>query len=185
MSLVEVVAAMAIVTVGLLGMLTEIVAYFHQQSGQRAHAAALRLATTTLEDARRLSPGSLTTGTFTAPPVVKDNVAYTTTTTVQMCAPTDQTTCTAPAGSGPSVARVQVSVGWTDAHGAHHVALSTTDADTATGTLAGSSNGLLSNNSASGTSVSASALGLSPSSAAVDSNGNPLNDITVSLTING
>lgn len=185
MSLVEVVVAMAIVTVGLLGMLTEIVAYFHQQSNQRAHAVALRLATTTLEDARRLSPAALTTGTFTAPPVTKGNVAYTTTTTVQMCAPTDQTTCTTPSSGGPSVARVQVSVGWNDSHGSHHVALSTANADTATGTLAGSSSGLLSNSGASGTSVTASALGLSPSSVGVDSTGNPVSNITASVTING
>ena len=67
MSLIEVVVAMAIITVGLLGMLTEIVAYFHQQTTQRAHAVALRIATTTLEDARRLSPSSLAQGTVTAP----------------------------------------------------------------------------------------------------------------------
>jgi len=185
MSLVEVVVAMAIVTVGLLGMLTEIVAYFHQQSGQRAHAVALRLATTTLEDARRLTPSSLAVGTFAAPPVIKDHVTYTTTTTVQMCSPTNQATCTTPATGAPSVARVSVSVGWTDSHGVHHVALSTANADTATGTLAGSSSGLLSNSSASGTSVSASALGLSPSSVSIDSNGNPLSDITASVSITG
>lgn len=186
MSLVEVVVAMAIVTVGLLGMLTEIVAYFHQQSGQRAHAVALRLATTTLEDARRLSPTSLTTGTYSAPPVVKDHVTYTTTTTVQMCAPTNQATCTAPAAGGPSVARVNVSVGWSDTHGDHHIALSTADADTATGNLAGSSSGLLSNTSgASGASITASSLGLSPTSVSVDSNGNPISDVTVSVSITG
>lgn len=185
MSLVEVVVAMAIVTVGLLGMLSEIVAYFHQQSSQRAHAVALRLATTTLEDARRLAPSSLTAGTYAAPPVVRDHVTYTTTTTVQMCSPANQTTCTTPTAGGPSVARVNVSVGWTDSHGAHHIAMSTADADTATGNLAGSSSGLLSNSSASGTSVSASALGLSPSSVSVDSNGNPLSDITASVSITG
>ena len=76
MSLVEVIVAMAIVTVGLLGMLTEIVAYFHQQSGQRAHAVALRLATTTLEDARRLAPTSLAAGTYAAPPIIRDHVTY-------------------------------------------------------------------------------------------------------------
>jgi len=185
MSLVEVVVAMAIVTVGLLGMLTEIVTYFHQQSSQRAHAVALRLATTALEDSRRVSPGTLTPGTITAPPVTKDNVSYTTTTTVQMCAPTDQTTCTTPASGGPSVARVQVSVGWTDSHGAHHVALSTAD-DATKGYLPGSSSGLLSNSSgASGASVSASALGLSPTSVATDSNGNPVSNITATVTING
>lgn len=183
MSLVEVVVAMAIVTVGLLGMLTEIVTYFHQQTSQRAHAVALRLATTTLEDARRVSPSSLTGNTVT---VVKDNVSYTTTTTVQMCAPTNQATCTTPASGAASVARVAVSVGWTDARGAHHVALSTADADTGTGTLAGSSPGLLNNVSgASGTSVSASALNLSPSSVSVDSHGNPLSDVTASVSVNG
>ena len=185
MSLVEVVVAMAIVTVGLLGMLTEIVAYFHQQSSQRAHAVALRLATTTLEDARRLAPGSLAAGTYAAPPVVKDHVAYTTTTTVQMCSPLNQVTCTAPASGGPSVARVNVSVGWSDSQGDHHVAMSTADADTAAGNLAGSSSGLLSNSSASGTSVSASALGLSPSSVSVDSSGNPLSNITATVSITG
>jgi len=185
MSLVEVVVAMAIVTVGLLGMLTEIVAYFHQQSGQRAHAVALRLATTTLEDARRLSPTSLTAGSFSAPPIVKDHVTYTTTTTVQMCAPTNQTTCTAPASGGPSVARVNVSVGWSDTHGDHHIALSTADADTATGNLAGSSSGLLTNSGVSGASVTASSLGLSPTSVSVDTNGNPISDVTVSVSITG
>ena len=185
MSLVEVVVAMAIVTVGLLGMLTEIVTYFHQQTTQRAHAIALRLATTTLEDARRLATSSLTAGTYNAPPLVKGNVTYTTTTTVQLCAPTIQTSCTTPSSGGPSIARVNVSVGWTDGNGAHHIALSTADANTATGTLPGSSTGLLSNSGASGTSVTASALGLSPSSVSVDSNGNPLSDITVSASITG
>jgi hypothetical protein len=103
-----------------------------------------------------------------------------------MCAPTDQTTCTTPASGAASVARVAVSVGWTDSRGTHHVALSTADADTRNGTLAGSSPGLLSNTSgASGTSVSASALGLAPSSASVDSNGNPLSDVTASVSITG
>src|SRR5436309_10738431 len=110
MSLVEVVVAMGIVTVGLLGLLTEIVTYFHQQTSQRAHAVALRLATTTLEDARRVAPTTLAAGTFTAPPVVRGNVTYTTTTTVQMCASTNQSSCTTPSSGGPSVARVQVSV---------------------------------------------------------------------------
>lgn len=186
MSLVEVVVAMAIVTVGLLGMLTEIVTYFHQQTSQRAHAVALRIATTALEDSRRVAPGTLPLGTSTSQPQVKGNVSYTTTTTVQMCAPTDQTTCTTPAAGAASVARVAVSVGWTDARGSHHVALSTADADTGYHTLAGSSPGLLTNASgASGTSVSASALGLSPSSVSVDSHGNPLSNVTASLSITG
>jgi len=116
---------------------------------------------------------------------VRDHVAYTTTTTVQMCSPLNQVTCTAPASGGPSVARVNVSVGWSDSHGDHHVAMSTADADTAAGNLAGSSSGLLSNSSASGTSVSASALGLSPSSVSVDSSGNPLSNITATVSITG
>ena len=185
MSLVEVIVAMSIVTVGLLGMLTEIVAYFHQQTSQRAHAVALRLATATLEDARRIAPGTLAAGAYPAAQVVKDHVTYTTTTTVQVCAPTNQSTCTTPSSGGPSVARVNVSVAWSDAHGDHHIALSTAD-DATSGVLAGSSSGLLSNASgASGGSVSASALGLSPSSVSVDSNGNPISDITVSATITG
>jgi prepilin-type N-terminal cleavage/methylation domain-containing protein len=179
MTLIEVVVAMAIIAVGLLGLLDELVAYVHQQASQHARATALRIATTTLEDARRLPSNSLTAGTVTAPAVTRDGVAYTTTTSVQLCA-AGQQTCTQ--GSGPSVARVSVSVNWSDSHGAHTIALSTSDADTSNGTLAGSTTGLTNGTSGvSGTSVSVTSLSVSPASITVDSNGNPTSNITVTL----
>jgi Tfp pilus assembly protein PilV len=186
MSLVEMVVAMAIVTVGLLGMLTEIVAYFHQQSSQRAHATALRLATTALEDARRLPHSALAAGSVVDPPVTKGSVSYQRTYSIQMCSPTTQTSCVTPAAGAPSVARMLVTVSWTDSKGQHHVSLSTADADTATSTLPGSSSGLLSDTTgATGTSVTVSSFTVSPSSTSVDSSGHPSSNITITLTATG
>jgi type II secretory pathway pseudopilin PulG len=184
-TLIEVVVAMGIVVVSLLALLGEFTTYLHQQRTQRAHAYALRVATTTLEDARRLPAGSLPTGATTSPPQPHDGIAYTTTTHVDSCDPTNQATCVSKTGTG-SVARVSVTVSWSDSSGAHHLDLSTADADTHLSTVTGSDGGLTNNTTgATGTSVSLSSSTVSPTSVSVDNNGHPLSDVTLNLVVSG
>src|SRR4051794_33313349 len=142
MTLVETVAALLIVSVALLGLLDELVTYVHQQMAQRAHATAMRIATTALEDARRLPLATLSSASYPTATQSRNGVAYTTTTAVQTCAAATQASCVTPTSTDPSVARVAVTVSWSDTHGAHHLSLSTADADTGRGNLPGTSTGL-------------------------------------------
>jgi type II secretory pathway pseudopilin PulG len=183
-TLVEVVVAMGIVVVSLLALLGEFTTYLHQQRMQRAHAFALRVATTTLEDARRL-PHDQVSGLPPAASQTHDGISYTTATHVDSCDPTDQTTCLTKTGTG-SVARVSVTVSWTDSSGAHHLDLSTADADTHLSTVAGSTGGLTNNaTGATGTSVTLTSASVSPASVSVDNNGHPLSDVTLNLVVSG
>lgn len=185
LTLVEMVVAMAIVVVGVLGMLTEVVSYVRDQSTQRAHATALRLATTTLEDARSVSSDSLTGTSQTT--TGSNGIAYTTSTTVNHClaSSSTQATCTTATGSD-SVARITVTVSWTDGHGSHQISLSSSSANLSASTLPGSSGSLADNlTGTSGTSVSAGALTLNPSSTSVDSSGDPVNNVTATLSVVG
>lgn len=171
MTLVEVVVAMAIVTVGVLGMLTEVVSYVRDQSTQRAHATALRIATTTLEDARSQNAALLSTQSPTTTPPKANGIAYTTSTNVQHVG---------------GVARITVTVSWTDGHGPHSLSLDSSTTDLSTSTLAGSTSGLTNNvTGASGTSVTAGTLSLTPSSTSVDSSGSPADDVVASLNVVG
>jgi len=186
LSLVEVIVAMAIVTTGLLALLGELATYIHQHSFQKSHATAVRLATGSLEHSRRLSVDDLSTLPASDTQTVPVNgVDYTRTTTVQICKAGTVGSC-APAGANdPKVARVQVSVTWQDGNGSHHVSLGSSDAD-GRNMLGGSTSGLVTDASgASGTSVVVSSMSVSPTTTAVDANGRPVSDITVTLLATG
>src|SRR5256885_1461499 len=184
-TLVEVIVAMGIVVTALLALLGEFTTYLHQQRTQRAHAYALRVATSTLEDARNTKYGSLQQGVWPDTQQTHDGITYTTATQVQTCNPADQTQCLSP-GTGPSVVRVGVTVNWTDSAGVHHVNLNTADANTHLSTVTGSTGGLTDNNTGTnGTSVSLTSSAVSPTSVSVDSNGHPTNDVTLSLVLSG
>jgi prepilin-type N-terminal cleavage/methylation domain-containing protein len=184
MTLIEVVVAMAIVTVGLLGMLTEVVSYVRDQSAQRAHATALRVATTTLEDARGQSSDTLASAS--PQPLTLGGVTYTPSTQVQHCLATVQNSCVTPAAGQPSVARVVVNVTWRDVHGAHNISLNSATTNLTQSVVPGDTSHVLGNpTGASGISVTAGTLSLSPSSTSVDASGTPVNDVTVSLSVVG
>lgn len=184
-TLVEVIVAMAIVVTALLALLGEFTTYLHQQRAQRAHAFALRIATTNLEDARSLKYGDqlgLPSGPLTQ---THAGIAYTTTTHVDSCDPTNQTTCVIKTGDG-SVARLTVTVSWNDSSGAHHLSLSSADANTHQSTVTGSTGGLTTNaTGATGTSVTLTSSSVSPTSVSVDNSGHPLSDVTLNLVLTG
>jgi type II secretory pathway pseudopilin PulG len=183
-TLIEVVVAMGIVLVSLLALLGEFTTYLHQQRTQRAHAFALRVATTTLEDARRL-PHDQVTGVPPTATQTHDGIAYTTTTHVDSCDPTNQATCVTKTGTG-SVARLGVTVSWSDSTGAHHLDLSTADADTHLSTITGSTPGMTNNaTGVTGTAVSLTSFAVSPSTVSIDSNSHPTTDVTLSLAVTG
>lgn len=184
-TLVEVIVAMAIVVTALLALLGEFTTYLHQQRTQRAHAYALRVATSALEDARRLPISSLPAGSSTSPPQPHDGVAYTTTTHVSSCDPSVQASCQAPAANGPSVARVGVTVTWSDATGAHHIDLGTADADTGGSTVSGSTGGLTNNTTGTTGTVALTSFTVTPSAVGTDGSGHPNNDVTLTLVVTG
>lgn len=183
LSIVEVLIAIAIVTTGLLALLGEMATYVHQHSYQKARTTAVRLATTELEDARRRPVKYLKTlaGTSTTS-VAGNGVSYTKTTTVEICKVGSGAACTNPAAGEDAVARVQVSVAWTDSHGDHHVTLRSTDADTDPTKLPGSTNGLVTDTTgASGSGVTVTSMSVSPTAVAVNGSGHPVSTVTVTL----
>jgi len=176
---------MGIVVVALLALLGEFTTYLHQQQSQRSHAYALRVATSALEDARRLPLSSLPAGSSTPPPQTHDGVAYATTTHVDTCDPSVQATCQAPAVNGPQVARVGVTVSWSDSTGAHHLNLSTADADTSGSSVNGSTGSLTNNTTGTTGTVSLTSFSVAPSAVAIDASAHPTSDITLSLVVTG
>ncbi|HET6910261.1 MAG TPA: prepilin-type N-terminal cleavage/methylation domain-containing protein [Mycobacteriales bacterium] len=171
MTLIEIVIAMAIVTVGLLGMLSEVVSYIKEQSTQRAHATALRCATTTLEDARATSAGAHVPGPVHC--TTSNGISYTTTT--KLTPETD-----------PSVSRLVVTVNWTDGHGPHQISLNSATTDTSARALSSDTGSLITNaTGTNGATVTVGSLSLSPSSVSVDSSGTPGSDVTATLAIVG
>ncbi len=183
LSLVEVIVGMAIATTALLGLLGELASYIHQQTFQKAHTTAVRLATSELEDARRMTIQGLRQLPASPPPqtVPRNGVDYEKTTTIELCKVGSGPTCDPAAPGDDAVARVKVNVAWTDARGKHQVALRSTAAD-ASGTRPGSTSGLVTDASGvSGTSVVVSSMSVSPSATAVNASGHPLSAVVVSL----
>lgn len=176
---------MAIVVTALLALLGEFTTYLHQQRAQRAHTYALRVATSALEDARRLPVSSLPLGSTSSTSPPHDGVAYTTTTNVVSCDPSVQSSCQAPAANGPSVARVGVTVSWSDAAGSHHLSLGTADADVSSTTANGSTGNLTNNTTGTTGSVSLTSFSASPNPVGVDASSHPNSDVTLSLVATG
>ena len=175
---------MGIVVTALLALLGEFTTYLHQQRTQRAHTYALRAATSALEDARRVPPNNLS-GLPPTATSTHDGVSYATTTQVANCDPSVQTSCQAPAANGPSVARVGVTVSWSDSSGAHHLNMGTADADTSRRTVSGSTSGLTNNTTGTTGSVALQSFASTPSPIGIDDNAHPNSDITLTLVVTG
>jgi type II secretory pathway pseudopilin PulG len=186
MTIVEMLVAMTLVTVAVLGLLGELAADIKQQHTEKTQSAAVRLATSELESAKSTSFASLLSlvGTTTDTPTVQ-GTTYTRVTTLQLCSATDAPgTCTTPAGTTPSTARATVAVSWTNNGSTHTVRMSRNLADTSSKTLSTALNPLGSCGGG-GTTLVTGTLALSPSSVTVNSSGNPSSAVTATLTQTG
>jgi prepilin-type N-terminal cleavage/methylation domain-containing protein len=191
MSLVEMMIAVFIISVGLLALAGELAANLHGQVADKRQAIAVRLATTTLEDARRLTYHSLTLSAGNQSQTTSQSgTAYTAATSVEVCSATDPAgTCTTPGSGAASDVRVVVTVSWDEAGHTRHVSLasnlgdtsSTVDQVSGSGTMAS----LLGGTGTSTLSVVLGALTLAPSTAAVNSNGNPASAVVATLNVTG
>jgi prepilin-type N-terminal cleavage/methylation domain-containing protein len=186
MTLIEMLVAMALISVAVLGLLGELAADIKQQHTEKLQTNALRVASNTLESARNLSWSSLISlvGTSTTTPTV-EGTTYTDVTKLELCTPTDTpSACTTPSTGSPTTARATVSVSWSNNGTSHTVKmqrnlanLSSTTVSTTTSPL-GSCGG-------SGVTLVSGALSLSPSSVTVNAAGNPSGNVTATLTATG
>ncbi len=186
MTLVEILVAITLVTVAVLGLLGELASYIKQQHLEKTQATALHLANGSLESAQQMSFANLKTlaGTTTATKSVL-GTNYTETTNVQVCSATDlPSVCTTPSGSTAQVVHASVTVNWTANGGQHTVQLQRGYSDNSASTVS-SSTSPLGSCGGGGTTLVAGSLSLSPSSVAVDSSSHPTSDVTVTLTQTG
>jgi type II secretory pathway pseudopilin PulG len=186
MTLVEILVAITLVTVAILGLLGELASYIKQQHLEKTQVTAIRLANGSLESAQQMSFSALKglAGTNTATQTVR-GTAYTQTTKVQVCSATDSpNTCTTPTGSTPQVVHASVTVSWVANGSTHTIQLQRGYADKSTATVS-SATSPLGNCGGSGTTLVIGSLSLSPSSVTVDSSGHPTSDIKVTLTQTG
>jgi Tfp pilus assembly protein PilV len=186
MSLVEVIAGITVITIGLFGLLGELAANIKQQSLEKSQATAMTLANGTLESVRSTSYSSLTdeAGTSTTTKVINGH-HYTQIRTVEVCSPTDSpNVCTPPAPGAVSTVHATVQVRWVFDGKPHSVKIARSLADKSPLTVANASDPLGSCGGA-GTTLVTGSLSLSPSSVAVSSAGHPASDVTVTLIENG
>lgn len=186
MSLIEVIAGIAVITIGLFALLSELAMSVKQQSLEKSQAAALHVANGSLESARSMSYSALVglagTTTTTTP---LNGRTYTAVRTVQICSPTDSpNTCTAPTSGTVSTVHASVRVSWSFAGQQHTVRIARSISDksvlsvTNTPSPLGSCGG-------SGTTLVTGSLSLSPASVAVSAAGQPSSAVTVTLTQSG
>jgi type II secretory pathway pseudopilin PulG len=186
MSLIEVIASIAVITIGLFALLSELASNVKQQSLEKSQATALHVANGSLESARNMSYGSLTdlagTSTTTTP---LNGLTYTTTRTVQVCSPTDSpNTCTPPAGGAVSTVHATVQVRWSFAGREHSVQIARSISDKSMLSVT-SANSPLGSCGGRGTTLVIGSLSLSPSAVSVSSAGQPSSAVTVTLTETG
>jgi prepilin-type N-terminal cleavage/methylation domain-containing protein len=186
MTLIEMLIAITLVTVGVLGLLAGLAADIKQQRTEKTQTNAVHLASSALESARSLPWSKLiaSTGTSTSSQTV-GGVAYTYVTNVQVCSPTDPPgTCTTPASGAAATARTTVAVSWNNAGTTHTVRMSRDLADTDSTTVSTTTNPLGSCGGG-GTTLVVGHLSLSPSTVAVNSAGTPATNVTATLTATG
>lgn len=186
MSLIEVIAGIALVTIGLFALLAELAADIKQQSLEKSQSTALHLANGTLESARSLPFASLAAlaGTSTTTKTVSGR-SYTETTNYQVCLPTDSpNSCTAPASGAISVVHAYVTETWTFGGVQHTVRIARSLSDNSTLTVSNATNPL-GTCGGSGTTLVIGHLSLSPSTATVSAAGHPSGAETVTLTETG
>ncbi|HVT65702.1 MAG TPA: hypothetical protein VHD81_11145 [Mycobacteriales bacterium] len=186
MSLVEVIAGIAVITIGLFALLSELASNIKQQSLEKSQATALHVANGSLESARGMAYGSLvglagTSSTATA----TNGRTYIATRTVQVCSPTDSpNSCTTPASGAISTVHATVRVTWNFAGQQHTLQIARNISDTSAMSVSTASSPLGSCGG-SGTTLVSGSLSISPASVTVSSAGQPSSNVTVSLTETG
>jgi type II secretory pathway pseudopilin PulG len=186
MTLVEVLVAIGIVTVGVLALLGALATGIRQQGLEKSQATALHLADSAIESAKAIAYSSLVgqAGTTTSAAPV-NGVSYTETKTFQVCSPTDSpTTCTTPGSGAVSTVHASISVQWSYAGSAHTVHVAQSVSDNSTLTVSSATSPLGSCGGA-GTTLVLGHLALSPSSVTVNTAGTPSSSITATLTETG
>jgi Tfp pilus assembly protein PilV len=186
MTLVEVLVAIGIVTVGVLALLGALATGIRQQGLEKSQATALHLADSAIESAKAMTYSSLVghAGTTTSAAPV-NGVSYTETKTFQVCSPTDSpTTCTTPGSGAVSTVHASISVRWSYAGSAHAVHVAQSVSDNSTLTVSSATSPLGSCGGA-GTTLVLGHLALSPSSVMVNTTGTPSSSITATLTETG
>jgi prepilin-type N-terminal cleavage/methylation domain-containing protein len=186
MTLIEILAAISIVTVGVLALLGALAIDIRQQGLEKSQVTALHLADSVIESAKSMSYASLVgqAGTTTlATPV--NGVSYTETKTFQVCSPTDTpTACTAPGAGAVSTVHANVSVRWSFAGRSHTVRVAQSVSDNSTLTVS-SATSPLGSCGGSGTTLVIGHLALSPSSVTMNTAGTPSSGVTATLTESG
>ncbi|MGN6473609.1 MAG: type IV pilus modification PilV family protein [Mycobacteriales bacterium] len=183
LSLIEVVAAIAVITIGLFALLGELAANIKQQSLEKSQATALHIANGALESARSQSYSSLVSAAGTSSKTVTVNGrVYTEVQSLQVCSPTDSpNSCTTPSNGAVSTVHAVVNVSW-DFQGKQRTvkiarnlvdqgALSVSSTSSPLGSCGGT-----------GTTLVTGHLSLSPSSVTVSAAGQPSSAVTVTLT---
>ncbi|HEX3898228.1 MAG TPA: type II secretion system protein [Mycobacteriales bacterium] len=186
MTLVEILVAVLIVTVGALALLGGLATDVKQQGLEKTQTTALHLADSAIESAKSTSYGSLVgqAGTTTVTTPV-NGVGYTETKTFQVCSPTDTpNVCTTPGAGAVSTVHANVSVSWKYAGKSHtvHVAQSLSDDSALT---VSSSTSPLGSCGGAGTTLVVGHLALTPSAVTVSAAGVPSNSVTATLTETG
>jgi trimeric autotransporter adhesin len=192
LTLVEMMVAIFIISVGLLALVGELAANLHGQIADKRQAVAVRLATTSLEDARNLSYTGLSSlaGAGTSTPTTINGTSYATAETVQLCAASAaQGTCTSPASGAASDVRVQVVVSWLEGTKTRKVLMASNVSDTSEKTVTASGSGtlgsLLGGSDSQSGSVVLGVLTVSPTTSSVDSSGHPASSVTATLNVTG
>lgn len=185
-TLIEILVAITLVTIGVLGLLGELATNVKQQHLEKTQATAIHLASGSLESAQALPFSSLLglAGTSTSTTPI-NGVDYTEVTNVQVCSPTDSpNSCTTPSGTTAKTVHATVSVSWTANGNSHTVRMARSLNDNSSTTVS-SATSPLGSCGGSGTTLVLGHLSLSPSSVSVDSSGHPTSDVTVTLTQTG
>jgi prepilin-type N-terminal cleavage/methylation domain-containing protein len=195
-TVIEMLVALVIVSVGLLALLDGIISAVHSQREKVQRAAAARVASTAIESARQISWNTLLANvpspgvpSRTTLSKTMSKTSYTYTTTTMQCSTTDNpATCTAPASSGTQAVRVSVNVVWTVGGKQHSLAAGTTITNASSSSVNASGSGTIAGllgGTTSGTSVTLGTLTVTPSSLAATAANNPASAVTVSMTAVG
>ncbi len=183
-TLIETMVAIVLVTIAVFALTAELGAYLHHQANEKSRTSAVRLMTTTLENARHASWSTVKGINGTNAAAVG---RFTTTTQVQQCTVTDpEGTCTAPASDAVRDVRVRVTVSWLDGSTRKQVSSYTSLADDADGSYSPTGSGTLSTLvggvAQTATTATVSSFTASPSPTSVQTTGVPTSPVTLSMT---
>lgn len=188
-TLVETLVALCIVTVALFALTASLTAYLHHQAIDKSRTTAVRLMTTSLENARRLPASTIATlsGSY---PSTDPTGKYTTSTVIQHCSLTDSASaCTAPSSAANEDVRVRITVSWLDGTKSRSVSTYTSIADDSTGTYSPTGSGTLSTlvggTAQSATAVTVSTFTASPTTTTVSAAGVPAAGVALTMTTVG